>query len=139
MPIFAKIQLVIEDNGAGISEASIGKLFKDYSRLEEHENMNAKGTGLGLSICKNIIEQMGGGVEVESQLGKGTKFKITINVKALEKKPKSILDSDMERLQMLEELGVFKYTDFFGSLFEETPIRNYGNFISEYTFKSIQD
>jgi signal transduction histidine kinase len=57
---------VIEDNGVGISENNKGKLFTDYSRLEEHEDMNAKGTGLGLSICKNIIEQMGGNVEVES-------------------------------------------------------------------------
>lgn len=88
MPVFAKIQFVIEDNGAGISEANLGKLFKDYSRLEEHEGMNAKGTGLGLSICKNLIEQMGGGVEVESKVGKGAKFKITINAKALDKSKK---------------------------------------------------
>ena len=66
---YIKLQLIIEDNGAGISKENIGKLFKDYSRLEEHEGMNAKGTGLGLSICKNIIEQMGGDVQVESELG----------------------------------------------------------------------
>lgn len=47
--------MVIEDNGAGISKENVDKLFKDYSRLAEHENMNAKGTGLGMSICKKII------------------------------------------------------------------------------------
>jgi signal transduction histidine kinase len=40
--------------------------------------MNAQGTGLGLSICKNIIESMGGQIDVESEEGKGTCFKISI-------------------------------------------------------------
>lgn len=82
---YIKLQLTVEDNGAGISKQNLGKLFKDYSRLEEHEGMNAKGTGLGLSICKNIIEQMGGDVEVTSELGKGTMFKINLNIKATDK------------------------------------------------------
>ena len=38
--------------------------------------MNKKGTGLGLSICKNLIEKMGGKVDVESEFGKGSTFKI---------------------------------------------------------------
>lgn len=46
--------------------------------------MNAKGTGLGLSICKNIIEQMGGTVSVESEEGKGTKFHIIVTLKSEE-------------------------------------------------------
>lgn len=40
--------------------------------------MNHKGTGLGLSICKNIIQQMGGNVEVQSEEGRGTLFIITL-------------------------------------------------------------
>lgn len=84
---YVKLQIIVEDSGVGISKENITKLFKDYSRLEEHQDMNAKGTGLGLSICKNIIEQMGGKVEVESQLGKGTNFLITLNVQAIDKVP----------------------------------------------------
>ena len=44
--------------------------------------MNAKGTGLGLSICKNIITQMGGTISIESEEGHGSKFNITMGLKA---------------------------------------------------------
>jgi signal transduction histidine kinase len=43
--------------------------------------LNTTGTGLGLSICKRIVEQMGGNVSVESQLGFGTTFAITVGAK----------------------------------------------------------
>ena len=52
---YIKLQIKIEDNGVGISEENLQKLFMDYTRLDEHQMINAKGTGLGLSICKNII------------------------------------------------------------------------------------
>lgn len=58
--------MTIEDNGVGIAKKNLDKLFKDFSRLDEHEDSNKSGTGLGLSICKNIIQQMGGKVTVES-------------------------------------------------------------------------
>jgi len=69
---YVKFAIIIEDNGVGISKENISKLFKDYSRLDEHQNMNHKGTGLGLSICKNLVEQMGGKVKVESEINVGS-------------------------------------------------------------------
>ena len=68
--------MIIEDTGVGISPENIEKLFQDYSRLEEHQDLNHKGTGLGLSICKNLITKMGGKVDVESVINKGSKFNI---------------------------------------------------------------
>ena len=73
---FVKLQIVIEDNGVGIKRENISKIFQDYSRLDEHESMNAKGTGLGMNICKRIIEQMGGKCSIDSEVDKGTEIKI---------------------------------------------------------------
>lgn len=53
-------------------------MFIDFSRLDANNDMNPQGTGLGLSICKRIIEEMGGDVEVKSQVGVGTSFIVTV-------------------------------------------------------------
>ena len=59
----------------GISKENIGKLFHNFSKLQDTNGVNKTGTGLGLSICKNIIEKMGGTVRAESEgEGKGTTF-----------------------------------------------------------------
>ena len=71
---------MVQDNGVGIKPENIKKLFTNYSRLEEHQEINAKGTGLGLSICKNIIQQMGGNVDVKSELNVGSQFIITLQL-----------------------------------------------------------
>lgn len=75
---------MIEDNGVGISAENLEKLFKDYAKLDEHAEINQKGTGLGLSICKNLVEQMGGNVTVESKVGVGTKFNITLQQRCID-------------------------------------------------------
>ena len=81
---YLKLLIVVEDTGVGISKENQTKIFKDYARLEEHQSMNAKGTGLGLSICKNIIEQMGGHVSIESEVNSGTKFLILLQLQTRE-------------------------------------------------------
>jgi K+-sensing histidine kinase KdpD len=58
-------------------------LFLNFGKLSEHAAQNKAGTGLGLSICKQIIDQMGGEVECESELGKGTQFKIKLSCPCL--------------------------------------------------------
>lgn len=82
------------DTGIGISEEGIKKLFIDFAKLDENSNRNTQGTGLGLSICKNIIEEMGGSVEVKSKVGKGTEFRLNIKTHCLVRavRFKSIMD-----------------------------------------------
>jgi signal transduction histidine kinase len=64
-----------------MSTEGIKNLFIDFGRLSENEGRNKSGTGLGLSICKQIIEKMGGSVEVKSQLGIGSQFIINLKTK----------------------------------------------------------
>ena len=78
MKFYSKIRIDIEDNGIGISEENINKLFIDFGKLEDNQQMNLQGTGLGLSICKRIIEQIGGQVSVYSKINKGTTFSFTV-------------------------------------------------------------
>ena len=59
-----KLQVRIIDDGEGISEEGLNKLFLNFSALKEHQKNNPTGTGLGLSICKKIIENLGGNVSV---------------------------------------------------------------------------
>ena len=64
-----RFQIEIKDEGVGITKENLSRLFVDFLKLEQHEDMNFEGTGLGLSICKRIIEEMGGNVHVTSQVG----------------------------------------------------------------------
>ena len=60
------MKMTIHDNGIGIAQEDISKLFIDFGKLKDDACRNKTGTGLGLTICKMIIEQMGGSVRVES-------------------------------------------------------------------------
>jgi len=77
--MFMKFQIVVQDFGCGIPPDRLSSLFINFQKIEETGSMNRRGVGLGLSICKALIEQMGGSVAVESELGVGTKFIITLN------------------------------------------------------------
>ena len=68
----------IEDNGIGIAKEFMPRLFEPFSR--EHDTTHSKiaGTGLGMTIVKRLTELMGGTVEAESEVGKGTKLTLTL-------------------------------------------------------------
>jgi PAS domain S-box-containing protein len=70
------ILLTVEDNGLGIKEADKGKVFTMFKRLHQH----VEGTGVGLSIVKKIIDNNGGTIDIESEPGRGTIFKIYLKV-----------------------------------------------------------
>jgi signal transduction histidine kinase len=70
------IHVVISDSGLGISKEDIERIFERFYQADR--SRNKKGTGLGLSIVQKIIEIHHGKIEVESVVGKGTSFKITL-------------------------------------------------------------
>ncbi len=74
------IEVSVEDAGIGIAEEDMPKLFQKFKQLEATITRKAGGSGLGLSICKQIVELHGGRIWVESEKGKGSKFKFTVPI-----------------------------------------------------------
>ncbi|MFH1848000.1 MAG: HAMP domain-containing sensor histidine kinase [Candidatus Omnitrophota bacterium] len=72
------LKSVIEDNGMGIPQNDLTRLFDKFIRLEEMLHKKRKGIGLGLAITKEIVEQHGGKIWVESRLGIGSRFIFTL-------------------------------------------------------------
>jgi len=64
----------VEDSGIGIAEEDLPSLFQEFFRTPQAKESGEIGTGLGLAIVKQIVESYGGNVEVQSQLGVGTRF-----------------------------------------------------------------
>lgn len=73
-----KATIEVSDNGLGIPEETLPRLFEPFQRVETEEHMAQEGTGLGLSIVKAIVEQHGGQVSVQSVLGKGSTFRVDL-------------------------------------------------------------
>jgi len=71
------VEISIQDTGIGIPESELGRVFDRFYRVQRPGEEHA-GTGLGLFIVKQIIEQHGGSIEVESSVGKGTRFTIVL-------------------------------------------------------------
>lgn len=72
------IIIMIEDNGIGISDNEINKIFDRFYRIDKARARETGGTGLGLSIALSAVKLHGGEIQVESQVGRGSKFKIII-------------------------------------------------------------
>ena len=71
-------RIVVADTGVGMSEDFLPKLFEPFEREEAFAPRGTTGTGLGMPIVKNLVQQMGGDIAVESELGAGTTFTLTI-------------------------------------------------------------
>lgn len=73
-----KVLITIEDNGIGIDKNEIGMIWDRFYKSDKSRSKDKTGTGLGLSIVKNIINEHGQNISVESDHGKGTKFIFTL-------------------------------------------------------------
>jgi len=73
------VEITVADNGIGIAEADRAHIFERFYRCDKVRGRESGSSGLGLTICKSIVEMMGGTIAVESELGKGSTFKITLH------------------------------------------------------------
>ena len=105
-------RIIVEDNGIGMSKEYLPHIFEEFSREHTSTESKVTGTGLGLPIVKSLIDMMGGTIEVESQLGCGTKmtvvlpFELASEKQILEEKQKEkekISDSILGKRVLLAE------------------------------------
>ncbi|MCK5314291.1 MAG: cyclic nucleotide-binding domain-containing protein [Anaerolineales bacterium] len=74
------IWAIVLDHGVGIPPEAIPRIFRRFFRLDEVEGYIFSGAGLGLSIARQVVEQHGGEIEVRSELGKGSEFRIGLKI-----------------------------------------------------------
>ena len=74
-----KVRISVQDNGKGIKDEDVKKIFRIDQSYSTKGTENESGTGLGLILCKELINESGGDITVESTLGKGSKFAFTLN------------------------------------------------------------
>ena len=79
----AVFRIIVEDTGIGMSKEYLPHIFEEFTR--EHSTTESKviGTGLGLPIVKSLVELMHGTIDVESELGKGTRFEVNLPLKIM--------------------------------------------------------
>ena len=84
--VYAKFRFIVKDNGIGMSEEFQDKIFDSFTREENSVINKIQGTGLGMAISKNLIQAMGGTIEVKSEKGKGSCFEVIVDFKIAENK-----------------------------------------------------
>ena len=77
---YVRVHLRVKDNGIGMSPDFKDKIFESFSREDSARVHKTEGTGLGMAISKYIVDTMGGTIEVESELGKGSEFHVTVDL-----------------------------------------------------------
>ena len=73
-----QIKAEVSDTGIGIPEEALSRIFEEFYRAKNAKSLEMEGTGLGLAIAKDVIEQHGGQVSVESVVGEGSTFYVTL-------------------------------------------------------------
>lgn len=102
------LSISVEDTGIGITEENLEKLFSSFQQVDTKKNRSVEGTGLGLAISKRLITAMGGFINVSSQYGKGSEFRIVIPLKVTNDAPFiSIKDADKIHAAGFIDFGKF--------------------------------
>ena len=99
---YGKYIFKVKDNGIGIEQEFLDKIFEPFEREKVVDTSKIQGTGLGLSITKSIVELMNGKILVESEVNRGTEFTVQV-VFRIQSIEESIKNEELERQHPLEE------------------------------------
>ena len=84
--VYAKYRFLVSDNGMGMAADFKDMIFDTFTREENSMTNKIQGTGLGMAITKNLVDSMGGTIDVESELGQGSSFEVLIDLKIAEER-----------------------------------------------------
>ena len=82
--VYAKYRFLVSDNGMGMSADFKDTIFDAFTRAESSLTNKIQGTGLGMAITRNLVEAMGGTIDVDSELGQGSCFEVLMDLKIAE-------------------------------------------------------
>ena len=107
---YAVYRFIVADDGIGISPEFVEKIFEPFSREKTSTLSGVHGIGLGLTIAKDIVEMMGGILDVSSEVGKGSTFTVSLTLR-VQTRPSgqndaSASDSGIQRLLLAEDNGI---------------------------------
>lgn len=111
---YARYRFVVKDTGIGMSEEYLPHIFEEFTRERTSTESKVFGAGLGLPIVKALIDLMGGTVEIESKVGKGSTFIVTLSFQL----------ADQEQIRLLDQRKSEK-TDLQASDWGEKKLREY--------------
>ena len=113
---YTTYEFSVKDNGIGMSKEFVGRIFDTFSREYSSTVSGIQGTGLGMAITKNIVDMMGGDIQVESEKGKGSLFTVTLNLRLVNEPVKNepipellgaralIVDDDMNTCRSVSKM-----------------------------------
>ncbi len=99
-----RIRIEVEDNGYGMTPEYLEVIFDAFTRAENSTTNKVQGTGLGMAITKNIVELMGGTIDVKSQVDRGSLFSVELELQiAKEKEERFFRDSGVFRMLAVDD------------------------------------
>lgn len=111
---------LVKDTGIGVDKADKEKLFQSFSQVDASISRKYGGTGLGLNICKQLVELMGGSIEVESEKNRGSTFSFSIWAGVCEEDKDTLSGANDQKIPLMTAPGAG------GDKGEEDDVRTFG-------------
>lgn len=83
---YSEYEYIISDTGIGMTQEFIKKIFVPFERMQDSTVSQIEGAGLGMTIANDLVSKMGGSIDVQSDIGRGTTVKVTLSLKYVEEK-----------------------------------------------------
>ena len=94
-------EIRVKDNGIGMSEEFVNRIFDSFERERTSTVSKIQGTGLGMAITKNIVDMMGGTIQIQTKQGKGTEFVVRLPLRIQSVSHHSVKIEELEGLKAL--------------------------------------